>query len=55
MIFAKREFPSYGSSHGEWECGKFTIAVLNFMFNQYRIQVWYDSGGPYPEIIGVQL
>lgn len=51
MLFAPRA-PSTQTSIKEWQAGPYILVMLAYAFGQFRMQVWCDVGGSFPEVIG---
>lgn len=48
----KRADPSPSREYvDKWTNGPVSIVVRAFLFGQYRVQIWYDTGGTYPDIL----
>ncbi len=43
--------PGLGHVHWMYRNGKVIVVALGYMFGQYRLQVWYDRGGEWPDIL----
>lgn len=38
-------------SYWTYESGRITVTARQYAFGQYRLQIWYDSGGLLPNIL----